>query len=67
MPAPGTTGAPKAGRACTAQDISIKGLQPGKTIVEAWPEGSAGVGGYVEGRRLEITYAPPGRVSDTFG
>ena len=48
------------GALSTAQDISVKDLQRGKTIVEAWPEGSAGVGGYIEGRRLEINYTPPG-------
>ncbi len=42
-------------------------MKPGKTIVEMWPEGSAGVGGYVEGRRLEINYSPPGHVTDSFG
>lgn len=26
----------------------------GKTIVEAWPTGSAGVGGYIEGRRYSL-------------
>jgi hypothetical protein len=41
----------------TVQDISIK-LQPGKNVIEMWPDGSAGVGGYIEGRRLEIDYAP---------
>ncbi len=43
----------------TAMDISISGMVPGKTIVETWPEQSAGVSGYVEGRRLEINYEPP--------
>ncbi len=55
------------GEFSSAQDISIKGMKPGKTIVEMWPEGSAGVGGYVEGRRLEINYSPPGHVTDSFG
>lgn len=57
------------GALSTAQGISIQGMKPGKTIVEAWPEQSAGVGGYIEGRRLEITYAPPGSASgaDRFG
>ena len=54
------------GALSTAQDISIKGMKPGKTIVEAWPEQSAGVGGYIEGRRLEISYSPPGAAA-TFG
>lgn len=53
------TGIEAKGALSTAQDISIKNMQPGKTIVEAWPEGSAGVGGYIEGRRLEISYNPP--------
>lgn len=39
----------------SAQDISIRDLKPGVTVVEMWPEGSAGVHGYVEGRRLEIS------------
>lgn len=43
----------------TVQDLSVK-LQPGKNVIEVWPDGSAGVSGYVEGRRLEITYAPKG-------
>ncbi len=43
------------GALSTAQDISIRGVKPGLLVVEAWPEGSAGVGGYIEGRRLEIT------------
>jgi hypothetical protein len=43
------------GALSTAQDISVRGIKPGKLVVEAWPEGSAGVGGYIEGRRLEIT------------
>ncbi|MDP2344298.1 MAG: hypothetical protein Q8O67_25285 [Deltaproteobacteria bacterium] len=55
------------GALSTAQDISIKDMKPGKTIVEAWPEGSAGVGGYVEGRRLEINYNPPGGPAARFG
>jgi hypothetical protein len=29
-------------------------LMPGKTIVESWPTGSAGVWGYVEGRRYSV-------------
>lgn len=60
------TGIEAKGAISTAQDISIN-MKPGKTIVEAWPEGSAGVGGYVEGRRLEISYQPPGRAADSFG
>ena len=39
----------------TAQDFSFK-LQKGRTVIEAWPDGSAGVGGYVEGRRIELDY-----------
>ncbi len=61
------TGIEAKGATSTAQDISIHGLKPGKTVVEAWPEGSAGVGGYVEGRRLEIAYRPPGAAADSFG
>lgn len=40
---------------CTAQDISFE-LMKGTTVIEAWPEGSAGVGGYVEGRRYELHF-----------
>ena len=61
------TGIAANGALSTAQDISIRGMKPGKTIVEAWPEGSAGVGGYIEGRRLEISYNPPGAAVDSFG
>jgi hypothetical protein len=61
------TGIEARGALSTAQDISIRGMKPGKTILEAWPEGSAGVGGYVEGRRLEITWTPPGAAVDQFG
>ena len=61
------TGIEAKGALSTAQDISIRGMKPGKTIVEAWPEGSAGVGGYIEGRRLEISYNPPGAAVDRFG
>lgn len=43
------------GALSTAHDISIRNLKPGVTVVEMWPEGSAGVHGYVEGRRLEIS------------
>lgn len=35
----------------TAQDICIDVKKPGTYAIEGWPEGSAGVGGYVEGRR----------------
>lgn len=57
------------GALSTSQGISIQNMKAGKTIVEAWPEHSAGVGGYIEGRRLEITYAPPGSAGgvDRFG
>jgi hypothetical protein len=61
------TGIAANGALSTAQDISLRGMKPGKTIVEAWPEGSAGVGGYIEGRRLEISYNPPGAAVDSFG
>jgi hypothetical protein len=61
------TGIAARGALSTAQDISIRGMKPGLTVVEAWPEGSAGVGGYREGRRLEITYTPPRGAVDTFG
>ncbi len=63
------TGIEARGALSTAQDISIKNLKAGTTIVEAWPEHSAGVGGYIEGRRLEISYAPPGAPGggDSFG
>lgn len=39
----------------SAQDISFE-LMKGKTVIEAWPQGSAGVAGYVEGRRYELNY-----------
>lgn len=61
------TGIPANGALSTSQAISIHNMKPGTTIVEAWPEGSAGVGGYIEGRRLEITYNPPGGSVDRFG
>jgi hypothetical protein len=61
------TGIEAKGALTTAQDISVRDMKPGLTIIEAWPEGSAGVGGYVEGRRLEITYTPPGATVDRFG
>jgi hypothetical protein len=61
------TGIAAHGALSTSQAISIKGMKPGVTVVEAWPEGSAGVGGYIEGRRLEISYAPPGATVDRFG
>ena len=61
------TGISADGALSTMQAISIKDMKAGVTVVEAWPEGSAGVGGYIEGRRLEITYAPPGGGKDTFG
>lgn len=59
------TGIEAKGALSTTQDISIRGLKPGKLVVEAWPEGSAGVGGYIEGRRLEITLR--GAAADSFG
>lgn len=52
------TGIEAKGALSTAQDISIQGVKPGKLVIEAWPEQSAGVGGYVEGRRLEIDVRP---------
>jgi hypothetical protein len=61
------TGISANGSLSTMQAISIKDMKAGVTVVEAWPEGSAGVGGYVEGRRLEITFAPPGGGKDSFG
>ena len=47
----------------------IEAAREGKTILEAWPEHSAGVCGYIEGRRLEINYNPPGGAApvDRFG
>jgi hypothetical protein len=45
------------GALVTVQDFTVT-LQPGKNTIEMWPDGSAGVDGYVEGRRLEINYAP---------
>jgi len=61
------TGIAANGALSTSQAISIHAMKPGTTIVEAWPEGSAGVGGYIEGRRLEISYTPPGGGVDRFG
>lgn len=61
------TGIAAHGALSTSQGISIQGMKPGVTVVEAWPEGSAGVGGYIEGRRLEIAYNPPGGSVDRFG
>jgi hypothetical protein len=52
------------GALATGQDVSITNMTPGKYILEGWPDHSAAVGGYMEGRRVEITYAPGG---DTFG
>jgi hypothetical protein len=52
------------GQLATGQDISITNMKPGKYILEGWPDHSAAVGGYMEGRHVEITYAPGG---DTFG
>ena len=46
------------GELFTVQDISID-MTPGTTVIESWPNGSAGVAGYVEGRRLLIDYQPP--------
>ena len=43
------------GEYCTAQNISFP-LQQGTTKVEAWPDGSAGPYGYVEGRVINISY-----------
>jgi hypothetical protein len=58
------TGILAKGALSTGQDISITNMQPGKYVLEGWPDHSAAVGGYVEGRRVEITYAPTG---DSFG
>ena len=43
------------GEYCTAQNISFP-VQKGVTKVEAWPDGSAGPYGYVEGRVININY-----------
>ncbi len=39
----------------TLQDLSFP-LIRGVTRVSAWPDGSAGAGGYIEGRTIHITY-----------
>jgi hypothetical protein len=54
------TGILARGALSTGQDISITHMTPGKYVLEGWPDHSAAVGGYVEGRRVEITYAPGG-------
>ena len=41
------------GEYCTAQNISFE-LGLGVTTVQAWPKGSAGPGGYVEGRVIKV-------------
>lgn len=46
---------PSGGEYATIQNISFN-LKKGKTLVDAWPQGSAGVHGYIEGRRTVITY-----------
>jgi hypothetical protein len=64
------TGIEARGALSTAQAISLRDMKPGLTVVEAWPEHSAGVGGYLEGRRLEIKYDPPkaaAPTTDSFG
>jgi len=51
----------------TAIDLTVD-LQKGKTIIEAWPDGSAGVGGYVEGRRYEMFFQEdPGKTLQETG
>jgi hypothetical protein len=54
------TGILAKGALSTGQDISITNMTPGKYILEGWPDHSAAVGGYVEGRQVEINYAPGG-------
>jgi len=44
---------PNSAEYATAIDIAIPYMK-GETIVQAWPTGSAGVGGYVEGREYHI-------------
>jgi hypothetical protein len=58
------TGILAKGALFTGQDISITNMTPGKYIIEGWPDHSAAVGGYFEGRHVEINYAPAG---DSFG
>jgi len=41
------------GEYCTAQNISFE-LGLGVTTIQAWPKGSAGPGGYVEGRVIKV-------------
>lgn len=49
-------GKPDQAEYATAIDIQFP-YQKGKTVVEAWPSGSAGVGGYIEGRRYHFNSA----------
>jgi hypothetical protein len=58
------TGILAKGAVFTGQDISITNMTPGKYVIEGWPDHSAAVGGYFEGRHVEINYAPGG---DSFG
>jgi hypothetical protein len=39
----------------TQKDLGLS-LKPGKTSIEFWADGSAGVGGYVAGRRIELSW-----------
>jgi hypothetical protein len=39
----------------TPHELDLK-LRPGKNILDFWPDGSGGAGGYIEGRRYEITW-----------
>lgn len=40
----------------TEAPIDLK-LKPGKTIIQAWADGSAGVGGYRAGREIELNWS----------
>ncbi len=51
------TGIVANGAVVTVQGISAF-LQPGTNVIEAWPEQSCMVGGYMEGRRIEVAYNP---------
>jgi len=51
----------------TVQNVSFP-LDEGVTVLEAWADGSAGAGGYLEGRRYEIHFQKqPYRPSWTWG
>ena len=40
----------------TEKSLNLK-LKPGKTVVNMWPDGSAGVGGFKAGREIELNWS----------